>query len=92
MSDTTKKFSLLNDLNNIENDTEYNVAKKYCFSDVGKIVLNNVYILVPDNTLLKIILENRYIRFKIINGQEIVFAFEIDCNNLKDFHLLIRGE
>lgn len=92
MSDTTKKFSLLNDLNNIENDTEYNVTKKYCFSDVGKIVLNNVYILVPDNTLLKIVLENRCIRFKIINGQEIVFAFEIDCNNLKDFHLLIRGE
>lgn len=91
MSDIKKKFSLLNDLDNII-EQEENVLSSYYFYDVGKLIINEVYMLIPVDASLHIMLRNGYMTFKIYDGSKLLFAFEIECKALNDFHLLIRGE
>lgn len=91
MSDIEEKFSLLNDLDNII-EREEDILNSYYFYDVGKVIINQVYMLIPTDALLKIMLSNGHMTVKIFNKSVLLFAFEIECIAIKDFHLLIRGE
>lgn len=87
-----KKLSLLNELDiNTLND-EKRVENVYYFDDeVAKIVLNNVYMLIPVDTLLVIILKRDSLFFKVEN-KEPIFIFEVDYNDIVDFNLILRDD
>ena len=55
-------------------------------------MINDVYMLIPTDTLLKIVLREYTMLLTIENGRKKIFAFEIDYDKLIDFHLFIRGE
>lgn len=91
MSDIEEKFSLLNDLDNIIERGE-DVLSSYYFYNIGKIIINKTYMSIPVNAILEIILENGYMTVKICNESELLFTFGIECIDLYDFIILIRGE
>lgn len=87
-TDIEQKFSLLNDLDNADEDT----ISVYYFQDVGKMMINDVYMLIPIDAELRVMIENLYMNIKVIKAQKILFVFEIECRQLHNFHLFIRGE
>lgn len=88
MSDITKKFSLLNNLDNMNENT----TRVYYFENAVRLVINNIYMFIPIGSMLKVMIDNGYISFKIVQSQELLFTFEIEYKDLNDFHLFIRGE
>ena len=87
-----KKLSLLNDLNINTFDDKERVENVYYFDDeVAKIILNGVYMLIPVDSLLIIILQYDSLLFKIENKKPI-FIFEIDYNDIIDFNLILRDD
>ena len=82
MSDITKKFSLLDKINNIQNNNNYNNKNNiYHFHDVGKIIINDVYILLPLNAVLEVALKNNFITFTTITSTS-SNIFEIEYEKL----------
>lgn len=91
MSDTTKKLSLLNKINSIKDNDNYNDEDNvYHFGNIGKLVINNVFIFVPEDTTLEITLKNNFITFNTI--KKTLPIIEIEYENLQDLYLLIRDE
>lgn len=87
MLDTEKKFSLLNDLDNII-EQEGNIISSYIFNDISKIIINDLYISIPTNSSLRIGLENGYMTIEVLSEIKGSFSFKIECKALKDFYLL----
>lgn len=92
MSDIQQKFSLLNALSINTSDSIKKAEGAFYFYEAGKVMINDVYMLIPIDTLLKIVLREYTMLFTIEDGKKKIFAFEIDYDDLVDFHLFIRGE
>lgn len=88
MSDIEKKFSLLNDLNNII-EQEGTFYSQYIFDNIDKIIINGLEIRIPKTQLL-IELGSSGMGIEIIYAR--YFYFTIEYEDLYDFHLIIRGE
>lgn len=92
MSDMQQKFSLLDALSINTSDSIKKTEGAFYFYEAGKVMINDVYMLIPTDTLLKIVLREYTMLLTIEDGRKKIFAFEIDYDKLIDFHLFIRGE
>ena len=91
MSDTTKKLSLLNKINSIKDNDNYNDENNvYHFGNIGELVINNVFISIPEDTTLEVTLKNNFITFNVI--KKALPMIKVEYENLQDLYLLIRDE
>lgn len=83
MTNIEKKFSLLNDIDNAQDNIYY-------FDSINRLVINDIYMNICDDTEVEIILQNNQMTVNIYGNQK--FVLYIDCDDLKKFFLFLRGE
>lgn len=85
MTQIEEKFSLFNELDNIMEYQQHSGKGCYSFSDVGTLVLNDIYISIPARTLLHINLKDYCMSISTDT-----YTFEVDYDKINDFHILLK--